>query len=1362
MFMQKVKSFHSASLCAALVLLSFVAARAATITNADVPDNLNLGTSWIGGTPAGSGDVALWNNVVQANTTKSLGADTSWAGVQILDPSGPITINSGNILTLGASGIDMSRATNGLTLACPIVLGANQTWNVTNGLTLTVGGVVSGSGLLTLNNPGSNGGLIVLSSANTYTGGTVVNGGIVQPNVASSFGTGTITNNGGRLLLSSFPAGGIIANSFYFTGTNFLDAALLGQSDVLDGSWSGNGTVFITNAASGVTLTLGGNGNGGGSFAGFTGSLVVVENSSGSPSAGTIRFNNGGANNNLGNAAMTFNLGQGSVHFTEKNNSATTSFGALFGGPNTQLAQQENYVIGALSLANDTFSGTSTGGSSTFTKNGTGVFTWNNTAANTYTGINTINGGILQIGDGVTSAAGSLGSGAIVINVNGTLTYNKPDAFSVANNISGAGTLIKTNTSTMTYTGNDTSSGTAIINQGTLSLVSPGAMSGAIFVASNATFDVSQATFNLSAALSGFGTVNGLVTAVGGSINPGATGSAGTLTFASGLTESGTVNNQLVLSTPAGTNDLINVTGNLTLTGNNNISISDFSGGTIPVGTYPLIAYSSTLSGGTSNFTVTAVGVTATLTNITSTTPPEIAVIISAGARGPTNLTWKGDGVLNNWDTSSSNWLSSATLLNFQSGDSVRFDATGSANPTVNLAATVLPASVLVSNTTSYTFTGNGGIGGSTGLIKTNSGTLNVLTTNSYTGPTVIGGGTLVVSYLANGTLSSGIGAASSDPSNLVFYGATLSYTGPNAGTDRGATLNGSGGTFDVIGGTVLTNNGVITGSGALTLVDTGTLTLANANTYSGGTILSNGILALGSNNANNNGAGGSGVGATNVPVTFYGGTFQLYGVGLNAGNNYNTFYNPLVVPAGQSGTLVMFPRGQINAGTGAGLNSSLSGAGTLNLDVNYVRDALSGDWSAFTGLIVVSNLNASGDEMRINNNFGYSNAAIYLNGSFTMDSALTVGATINIGELGGVSTATIGPGSATQPNPTWVVGWKNTTNTFAGTIANDGTTSITKVGTGKWYLSGQNSYAGSTTISNGILALTNNASTGQDGSITSSTNIWINSGAILDVSGRSDDTLALNSAQIISGGGTIRGILDNTSGGTISPGGGINGGTGTLTVTTNINMNGGGTAWMKLNRAASTNSDRLAAPNIVLGGNLIVTNIGTALHVGDTFTLFTGTLSGSFSSVTLPDAYTWNATQLSVNGKITVTGAIAGPVIGRVDYSQLANGTLTFNATNGTPNGAYSILTSTNVALPLASWTTIQTGNYDGSGNIKPPRDRESGTPAKFLFIEIELRISPDLEKKTNSPCLDAGFFLFNEIFCHANCPDVKIYRLA
>lgn len=1294
MFMPIAKtSSKTLWLCAVLICYGFKNAHATSITNADTAVNLNLGGSWVGGTPAGSADVAVWDHTVQVNTTKALGANLAWAGIQVLDPATLVTISAGNNLTNGASGIDLSLATNSLTLACPLVLGANQTWNVTNGQTLTVSGqlLASPATSLILNGTGTNN---FSNAANgTYAGGVTLNSGTLiiggaNGNANSAVGTGIITNNGGTLLT----AGKIVGNVLVFNNTSIVDAGL--GSFTVDGAWQGSGTVIVTNMTSSSTVTAGGNGNGGGNFTAFTGSIILAGvNRDASPTAGNFRFNNGGANNNVGNAAMALDLGQGSVHFTEKNSGAIASFGALFGGPNTQLAAVANYAVGGLNLANDTFSGASVGATSTFTKNGTGIFTWNNTSANTYSGLTTVNTGVLQIGDGVTSGAGSLGSGAIVINASGTLTYNKPDDFSVANNISGAGTLIKTNSSTLTYTGTDSSSGTAIISKGTLALGASALMSSAISVVSGATLDLSQdPTFTLNQNLSGSGVVTGAVVAVGGNIIPGGSGVAGTLSFSNSVTESGTVNNQLEITGTGGPNDLINIAGDLNASGTNTFTLSHLGGGAIPNGTYTLITYGGNFNGGLSNFVVIAAGNVGVLANPAN----QITVTISPAVRGATNLTWKGDGAANTWDIGTSNWVSAATSFAFQTGDSVRFDGVGAANPTVNLNVSVLPAAVVVSNAATYTITGSGSIGGATGLAKTNSGILNLQTTNSYTGPTVVGGGTLAVSYLANGTLSSSIGAASSDPTNLVFYSSTLSYTGPTASTDHGATLNGSGVTLDVPGGTTLTLNGTLTGLGALTLVDTGTLTLDNPNTYTGGTVLSNGVLALGSNAANNNGAGGSGVGATNKTVTFYGGTLQLYGVGLSPGNNYNTFYNPLVVPAGQSGTLIMFPRGQVNAGNGAGLNSSLSGGGTLNLVVNYVRDALSGDWSAFTGLIDVTAKNISGDEMRINNNFGFANATIFLNDGVIMDSALTVGATINIGELGGTSGAIVGPGSASQPNPTWVVGWKNTTNTFAGTIANDGTaSSIVKVGTGTWILTGANTFAGSTTVSNGVLALGDGVT---DGSIANSANI--NVLAVMDVTGRSDKTLALGSSQTLQGSGTVRGIVDASSGGTVAPGGGVAGGVGTLTVTNSVTL--GGTAWIKLNRGASPNSDKLSAPSIILGGALVVTNIGAALHVGDSFTLFNGTLSGTFNgNVTLPGGYTWNTNSLETSGTISVTAVASGPIIGSVDYSQLSSGTLTFNATGGTPGGSFSVLTSTNLTLPLASWTTAATGNYDGSGNL-------------------------------------------------------------
>ena len=194
------------------------------------------------------------------------------------------------------------------------------------------------------------------------------------------------------------------------------------------------------------------------------------------------------------------------------------------------------------------------------------------------------------------------------------------------------------------------------------------------------------------------------------------------------------------------------------------------------------------------------------------------------------------------------------------------------------------PSSLVVSNKTkNYIFTGNGSISGSTGLTKTNSGTLTILNTNSYTGPTVIGGG--VLELQTNALLISGapsaIGAASSSPANLVFYGSTLRYSGSDTNvTDHGMTIVG-GMTVDVTNAAaIFTASGVVTGSGgatnALTKMGQGMLVLQNANTYTGGTVISNGILAMGNNNANS----GGGVGPTTNTVTFMGtnATLQLYG----------------------------------------------------------------------------------------------------------------------------------------------------------------------------------------------------------------------------------------------------------------------------------------------------------------------------------------------------------------------------------------------------------------------------------------------------------------------------------------------------
>lgn len=1332
--MKMNRVFQSAGLCAGIFCLSLSIASAADIFKADVPDTLNLGSSWVGGTAPGASDTAVWDHTVVNNLTSVPGAPLDWAGLRILDPAGAITItNDGNTLTLGASGIDLSHATNDLTVECALALSADQTWRVTNGLTLSVSGTVSGTAGLTL----TGGGPIQLGSANTYSGATLINGGVGEPANASSFSTGAVTNNGGELLLDVLPNSTTMKNTFTVNGTTLVDLANRNVNLSLAGAWAGNGTVIVSNMTGGTSanFTMGGNGNGGGNMTDYTGSVVILAtNAVGTETSGILRFNNSSANNNQGSSSMSIVLG-GAAQLKTRNSGATVNVGALSGDPDSTLVNGA-FVIGGASL-DTTYSGSIL--SASLTKVGAGTFTL--TGTNTYTGLTTVSSGTLQIGDGVTAGAGTLGSGSVVNNA--TLIFNRPDDVDVTNDLSGSGTTVKTNANTLTYGGADTASGTFLVSQGTLALSSAGNIAGPIALASATTFDVTQNPyFTLGSALSGFGTVQGALTASAGAIDPGAANAAGTLTFASGLIEQGSVTHRFEISAPGSTNDLIAITGDLDLNGVNPVIVKPFPHGTIATGLYPLITYTGSLVGNLDNLQLSVSGAFGTLTN----PPGQIAIIVTPPPRGPTNLVWVGDGIGNAWDyNDSTDWVNGSTLFTFLNGDSVTFNNAGAANPTVNLTDTLLPASVMLNASSDYTFTGEGEISGATGLLKTNSGTLTILNTNSYTGPTLINGGTLAVSDLELGTLPSSLGASSSDPTNLVFNGGTLSYLGAGAATDRGATLNGAGG--DVVvpnGGANLTLNGTWVGLGALMVSGPGTLTIGSANTYSGGLVISNTLLVLGNNTANS-----SGLGASSSPVTFAGGTLQLHGYSGSTGSHYNTPNNPLVIPAGATGTLQMFARGPSDS---TGLASPLSGSGTLNLVVNYVRDNLDGDWSGFNGLINVESktflatTNGS-DEFRINNSFGYANATIYLNGGVLMDRASGSSSVVDIGGLGGAAGAVIGPGNKSSGSPTWVVGWNNTSNTFAGTIEDDGVSSVVKVGTGKWILTGslttnivQNGlffttnigftsvalYTGFTTVSNGVLALD------VPSQLTNSTPVTLASPtAVLDATdmgyvsnqaqldGSTNQFLVTNSlfevvsGQTMQGIGTLRGKLLADSGSTFN----VGLPTGSLTVTSNVEL--AGTITMNVNAVGSPNSSELLAQNFTIDptASLTVANVGP--EAGATFQLFNHPVN--FTSISLPTLTGTNSwiNNLNVNGSITMIAPPAVPPTPTITHIGVSGTTLTITATNGAVSGRYVLMESTNLATPLANWIPVLTNTFDGSGNLSLSTNVVNRTiPQEFYLL--------------------------------------------
>jgi autotransporter-associated beta strand protein len=814
------------------------------------------------------------------------------------------------------------------------------------------------------------------------------------------------------------------------------------------------------------------------------------------------------------------------------------------------------------------------------------------------------------------------------------------------------GHLVKVGIGTLTLTGVSPYTGVTTISNGVLALSGSAALTGAtnyITVLSPGTFDVSglAAPFALGAnqTLGGDGVVTGEVAIVSGRIAPGSIGT-GSLSFSNNLSIDGTsLTTTNLFKLGSGINDQIRVAGNLTLSGTIALRVVP-TGPTIPNGSYVLYQWNGTLTGDTNNLALEFPAQAGTFTLSTNLVTKRIVLQVT-GVPSANNLTWRGDGVFNAWDFATPNWRNGGSASLFSNGDKATFDDSGSNNVPVDISfGNLSPGAVLVNATKPYTIGSSAaaGIAGTVSLVKSNTGVLTITADNTYSAGTLIAGGTLQVGDGVNvsGTLGSGI----------ITNNTTLVYNRPD----------------------VVVVSPVITGSGVVVERGTGgTLTLNSANTYTGGTIISNGTMRLATYSALSTG-----------PVTLAGGTLEIVPSGAattGLSNNVNVVADSTLL-YDATGTFAAVAFGAFTGNPGVTLSVSHAAAGpdrlrlygnftnNANLNLNDAGIALApyagSGVQIYNGVIsgvgqIVSR--AGGAMVFLNAQNTYSGgttlttSTLGLGTDSTSSGGIVLSGPVGIGNLilanegaavNGNATILASGGPRILENPivypnntnfTFIIGGSSNL-TFAGTYSlagqdgNGGVSrpiqvnntalttfagviddtslvcGITKLGTGTLALNALNTYSGLTTVSNGTLLV--NGQSGAGG-------ITVDGGTL-------------------GGTGMISGPVTIQSAGSVAPGTSI----GTLTINNNLTI--AGNLSIEVNKSVSPSNDLVIVTGTLANigtGTVTVTNLGPALTSGNSFKLFSKPLANGAALTVTGAGVTW-VNKLAIDGSIAVASTVS------------------------------------------------------------------------------------------------------------------------
>ena len=198
---------------------------------------------------------------------------------------------------------------------------------------------------------------------------------------------------------------------------------------------------------------------------------------------------------------------------------------------------------------------------------------------------------------------------------------------------------------------------------------------------------------------------------------------------------------------------------------------------------------------------------------------------------------------------------------------------------------------------------------------------------------------------------------------------------------------------------------------------------------------------------------------------------------------------------------------------------------------------------------------------------------------------------------------------------------------------------------------------------------------------------------------------------------------------------------------------------WLVNAKVAMTNSTALGENPITLDSSLLFVTNGLALASNSVVNFFLGTNATTveaYSDLTLNSTLNFYAGNgfnpqayyliFSYNGSLggtPVLGAMPPGYAGSlIDYPglvispgwvfvvfkplpvitniQFTTTTLAFSGTNGTAGSNYIVLTSPNLKLPMASWTSVLTQQFNASGNFSFNLTPGTNGPQKFFRLEV------------------------------------------